>query len=95
MVSRHNEAKDDVGLPQHEHPPHRADKAESVPAALERRICPGCGQSFSCCRDAPEGCWCAQLEPIGEARLRSLGDLGPRCLCPGCLASLVRDASET
>jgi hypothetical protein len=94
MVSRHNEAKDGVGLPQHEHPPHQAGQAERVSAAEERRICPGCGQSFSCCRDAPEGCWCAQLEPIGEEQLRSLIDLGPRCLCPRCLPSLIGDRGE-
>jgi hypothetical protein len=80
--------------PQHEPPPNQAGTAKGASVTEEAPICPGCGQSFSCGRDAPEGCWCAQLEPISEERLRSLLDLGPGCLCPRCLPSLIRDRDE-
>jgi Cysteine-rich CWC len=49
--------------------------------------CPVCDGLFACERDSPEGCWCAQLEPLDEDALRSLAGLGARCLCPRCLAA--------
>jgi hypothetical protein len=52
-----------------------------------RQSCACCGEPFSCGRDAPAGCWCAQLEPLSEQRLKALAHLGERCLCPRCLAA--------
>ncbi|TMM15449.1 MAG: hypothetical protein E6F96_12940 [Actinobacteria bacterium] len=51
--------------------------------------CASCGQSFTCGRYAPAGCWCARLEPVSAEALRSLAVLGERCLCPSCLAQIA------
>jgi hypothetical protein len=60
-----------------------------VDAPLVR--CPLCGAPFSCGRDAPGGCWCAELESLSAEALASLArlQLGARCLCERCLAEQI------
>ncbi len=53
---------------------------------MERKICPACGASVECGRQAGrEHCWCADLP-----RLLPVPDVGTGCFCPPCLEREIR-----
>ena len=55
---------------------------------LAKKICPKCGEVFTCGAQDSTGCWCMSVN-LSDAHRAELEAQYDGCLCPACLKTLI------